>query len=121
MARKNPTSVVLTKRAQEIKDRLAPALGLKNILSVGLELFDTLEDKEKIKRAAKAKANEKETQPLTQKTLSDVIEIIKKTVEKEKLQPGTIVKVLNKEEQAILDEFRKLAGPEIKSKKKQKA
>ena len=39
---RNQTTVVLTKKAQGVKDDLAPVFGLKNILSVGLILFDEL-------------------------------------------------------------------------------
>lgn len=46
MPRKKSTSIVLNEKVQEIKDRLAPAFGLKNILSVGLILFDDLSDTE---------------------------------------------------------------------------
>ena len=46
------TTVVLTKKAQAIKDHLSPALGVKGILSVGLEMFDKLSDAEKIRRVS---------------------------------------------------------------------
>ena len=39
---RNQTTVVLTKKAQGVKDDLAPVFGLKNILSAGLILFDEL-------------------------------------------------------------------------------
>ena len=40
------TTVILTKKAQEIKYDLAPIYGLKNILSAGLLLFNKLTDKQ---------------------------------------------------------------------------
>ena len=40
------TTVVLTKKAQEIKFDLAPIYGLKNILSAGLMLFGKLTDRQ---------------------------------------------------------------------------
>jgi hypothetical protein len=52
--RKNyPTSVILYEHAEAIRRKYVPAFGLKNILSVGLELFDELSDKEKIQRITK--------------------------------------------------------------------
>lgn len=54
MPSKKTTTVVLTKKAQKIKKCLAPALGLKGILSIGLELFDNLPDNDKITRVTKA-------------------------------------------------------------------
>lgn len=52
--RKQPTSVVLNVEAQAIKNRLAPAFGLKGIISVGLSLFNALPDDEKIRLVAEA-------------------------------------------------------------------
>lgn len=48
MAKK--TTVDLTGYAQDTKDRLAPIYGLRNILSAGLVLLDTLEpsDRERL-------------------------------------------------------------------------
>lgn len=44
MARKKHTTVILTEKAQFIKDDLAPIFGLKNIISAGLILFGKLTD-----------------------------------------------------------------------------
>lgn len=54
MPSKNTTTVVLTEKAQLIKEDLAPVFGLKNILSAGLVLFGkltTTEQKASIKEA----------------------------------------------------------------------
>ena len=70
------TTVVLSKKAQEIKDRLAPAFGLKNILCVGLELFDALPDNEKIKRTAevnKASAVDQQADELVSAAEADAV------------------------------------------------
>lgn len=50
MTKVNPTTVVLNEFAQEIKNRLTPSYGLKNILSAGLALLDMIEptDREKL-------------------------------------------------------------------------
>lgn len=55
MVKQNPTSVVLTKAALEIKEDLAPIFGLKNILSAGLLLFGRLSDTQQ--KAIIAQAN----------------------------------------------------------------
>jgi len=57
MEKRVPTSVNLTKKAQAIKDKYAP-LGLKGILSVGLELFNKLTDTEKINRVGQVLAED---------------------------------------------------------------
>lgn len=54
MDEQNPTTVRLTKKAQVIKEDLAPVFGLKNILSAGLLVFGkltTAEQKVVIKKA----------------------------------------------------------------------
>ena len=47
MPSKNTTTVVLTEKAQEIKEDLAPIFGLKNILSAGLMLLLKLSAEQK--------------------------------------------------------------------------
>lgn len=54
MPSKIRTTVVLTKKAQKIKGQYGAALGLKGVLSVGLELFEGLSDTEKINRVGAA-------------------------------------------------------------------
>ena len=76
MPSKRTTTVVLTEKARKIKDVLSPGLGLKGILSVGLELFDKLSDKEKIRRVGVAITADKTLRsksPLIVKTLVDLI------------------------------------------------
>lgn len=47
MPSKNTTTVVLTEKAQMIKEDLAPIFGLKNILSAGLVLIGKLSAEKK--------------------------------------------------------------------------
>ena len=47
MQKKKQTNVILTRCAQQIKDEWA-FLGVREILSVGLELFDALNDVDKM-------------------------------------------------------------------------
>jgi len=66
MRTRNPTTVILTKLAQEVKDDLAPIFGLKNILSAGLVVFGRLtsdEQKQLVTEANKVEPsqNERET------------------------------------------------------------
>lgn len=59
MPSKMRTTVILTEKARHIKNRLAPAFGLKGILSVGVELFEKLPDDKKISRVAEAIRSDK--------------------------------------------------------------
>jgi len=53
------TTVNLTLKAQRIKDFYVPGYELKGILSVGLELFDALDDTDKFRRVSYALAEDK--------------------------------------------------------------
>ena len=81
MPSKRTTTVVLTEKSREIKNRLAPGLGLKGILSVGLELFDKLSDTQKIKRVGIAITTDKKSaqKPIVLKSLADVVAMEKVT------------------------------------------
>ena len=57
------TTVVLTEKAQAIKEDLAPLFGLKNILSAGLALFGKLTSDEQKKTIAEANSS-LEVEPL---------------------------------------------------------
>jgi hypothetical protein len=50
MTRIKRTTVNLTSTAQAIKDRLYPGISLKGMLSVGLEMFETLSREEQVSR-----------------------------------------------------------------------
>lgn len=62
MPSKNTTTVVLTEKAQIIKEDLAPVFGLKNILSAGLLLFGRLKSDEQ--KSTIAEANGSGLEPL---------------------------------------------------------
>jgi len=109
MPSRNPTTVVLTKKAQDIKDDLAPVFGLKNILSAGLILFGELSSDQQKKIIAGANITKTERKP--KDFLRDTLRMIKEMIEVEKQQPGTIFRVLDLEEQKILNEFKKVISP----------
>jgi len=48
MPSKERTTVVLTEKAQGLKDKYAPVFSLKNILSAGLVLFSELSERQQI-------------------------------------------------------------------------
>jgi len=124
MPRKNPTSVVLAENVQKIKDDLAPIYGLKNILSAGLILFGKLtsdQQKNAIVEAKKIISKSAPSKKSDQTSLHDAVSMIKDMLEVEKQQPGTVYRVLNHEEQAVIDEFREAFGLQFKAKKVKKA
>ena len=70
MPSKNTTTVVLTEKAQEIKEDLAPIFGLKNILSAGLVLLSKLTAEQKQNSIAEANGDRlKEKCPACGRTL----------------------------------------------------
>jgi len=65
---------------------------------------------------------EKEPSKTTsRKSLREAIGRIKEMVEIEQQQPGTIYRVLDKDEQRVLDEFRKLVAPKGRKRKTRSA
>lgn len=56
--RKKHTTVILTEKAQEIKEDLAPVFGLKNILSAGLILVGRLSSDNQKSTIAEANGSE---------------------------------------------------------------
>jgi len=122
MSSKNPTTVVLTKAAQEVKDRLAPAFGLKHILSVGLQLFDALTDTEKISRVAKAKKERTILPSVPQQKidLQQAIQTIKDNSANSTTESSTVLKLLSPEDAALLTQLQTVLGrqkPRTKTKK----
>lgn len=61
MTKKNDprTTITLTARARELLLRHRNAFGQKNVISVGLELFDALDDSEKIRRVSAAEIEDR--------------------------------------------------------------
>ena len=128
------STVNLTKNAQEIKDRLSPGLGLKGILSVGLELFDKLSDKEKIERVGLALVGDKRgrndqkprrvgeaVEPNAQ-SLRDAIKQIVATTKAKEQTPAMIIHISPHDKDAwdALEQIaREQRGAETPKKKKQ--
>ena len=56
--------------------------------------------------------------PESRRQLHNAIECIREMVQIENSQPGTIYRVLDHDEQKVLDEFRALVGPKQKKKSK---
>ena len=120
MRKSPPTSVNLTAKASIIKKQYEP-LGLKGILSVGLEEFSKLPDTEKISRVQQAIAEDKaidHSKSSQKEALKNAVKFIKEMTEVERQQPGTIYRVLDADEQRILDDFRRVIGPKPKKTKK---
>jgi hypothetical protein len=106
--KKNPTTVHLTKKADAIRQKEAPIWGLKQVLSAGLILFDKLSAKEQ-KRAV-AEANAVDVDAPNRQPLREAIETIKRSIQAKGREPGTIVTILSRTDQARLDELRRLLG-----------
>jgi len=111
MPSKASTSIVLTKKAQSIKDRWAPAFGLKYILSVGLELFDeSLSDSDKIERVSKAKVENGKTLPKSHE-LRKALRKVASSIEKRKEIPAMTIKV-SPTDTKLWEELRRISGLE---------
>jgi len=111
----------LTEFAKLTADKLAARCGsLKKVLSAGIMALDALsaEEREKFMAAADGVKLESSTKPTGKKSLQDTIAMIKEIIEVEKQQPGTIFRVLDSDEQKILDEFRKAIGSGVQKEKK---
>jgi len=59
-------------------------------------------------------------QKSSSKSLQQTLKLIKEMTEIERQQPGTIYRVLDTEQQAVLQEFVKEVGPDFEQKKKKK-
>lgn len=118
MPRKNPTSIVLTKKAQMIKDRLVNIYGLKPIISAGLILLDQYSDKEKNKIIESVNLADRDEKGNAKELSEELTEI------KHKIQtlPETTFRILSQEQQQMVDNIRKGLGPDDNEKlKKAKA
>jgi len=109
---------VLVESVRPVAERLERIYSLQSILSAGILVLDRLSPEEREKAIAEANGLKPEKAP--KKSWRETIEGIKQLTIAEKEQPGTIIKVLSKEDQARLAEFRKLIGPEPKKQKKPK-
>jgi len=109
MPSKKTTSVVFTKEAQKIKDRLTPAFGLKGLLSAAIQYFDELSDTEKIRRVALAskQADAVKESPITLR------QALRKSIKKTKKKPAVpdtgILIEIHPSDQKLWDELRSIA------------
>jgi len=112
------TTVDLTDKAQDVKDLLSPVYGLKNILSAGLIALNKLsaEERERVIVEVNGIVPE-ESEKIHAKTLREALKNLKKITDN--TSPG-IVKLLSSKEQKLLNEFRRLAGPEPKKTTREK-
>lgn len=92
------------------------------IAAAAISLFCRLSDKDKIaalktyqeEEIEKSYAPNANHKTQSRQQLHNAIGRIKEMLEVEKLQPGTIYRVLDKDEQKVLNEFQKLVSPEGK-------
>jgi len=118
---KNTTTIerALTKTAQPIANRLIVRCGsLKRVLSAGVLALDKLGAEEREELMALAAGITSELTP--KNSLHNALEMIKEMTEVEKQQPGTVFRVLSRDEQKILDEFRLLITPKKRQTTKKK-
>ncbi len=124
MPRKNPTSVVLNKTVQKIKDELSPVYGLKNILSAGLTLFGRLsaDDQKKIIAEVNSLSSDSGNtcQPgAAEKTHGQISKAVH--VIREMSPDGSLsVKFLSDEDRQAVEELAELIHPKAKAKKADK-
>jgi hypothetical protein len=111
MEKSRQTTVILSEKAQPIKDDLAPVFGLKNILSAGLVLLSRLSADEQ--KAIIAEAVGRSGQSGITNRIQKIREILATS-----LQPG--YKILSKDESEAVSDLRKALGPEPAQKKKAK-
>ncbi len=71
---------------------------------------------ERIKFQPRPKKASQQASKAPRKQLHDAITRIKEMVEIEHQQPGTIYRVLDSDEQKVLDDFKKLVGPKQRKK-----
>ena len=114
MPSKKSTTVVFTKEAQKIKNRLSAAFGLKGLLSAAIQYFDELDDTEKIKRVAEANKQEDAVheKPLTLRQA--LRRSVKKTgLKKKSAEADTGIGILieiHPSDQKLWNELRRAAG-----------
>jgi hypothetical protein len=83
--------------------------------SAFLELVHQIVD-ERIKLQMMQKETSEPPQKSSRRQLHEAIARLREMVEIEQRQPGTIYRVLDTDEQKVLDEFRKLVGPQERKK-----
>lgn len=110
----------LTDAAKPVADKLAARCGsLKKVLSAGVLALDSCSAEEREKFMAQASGLEVVIPD--KKSYHEGVRLIKKSVQIENAQPGTIIKTLTAEERAEFARFRKSVGPEPKKAKKKQS
>ena len=108
MARKS--TIEFSKGIEQILKELEACYTLKNIVMAGIVLLSKLPAADREKAIAQANTVENKHSP--KKSLQNAIKVIKENAEIEKKQPGTIVQILGKREQAEFEQLCKLLGPD---------
>jgi hypothetical protein len=98
-----------------LKQLEASGFNVRVIVNGAILAFGKLSGDEQKDAITKA-FEEKNNHPRQQ--LRDAMAFIKEMVDIERQQPGTIYRVLDNDEQKVLDEFRKLVSPEGKKRSK---
>jgi hypothetical protein len=112
---------LLTKIAAPVAEQLAARGSLKMVLSGAVIAFNRLsaEERERFYDLANGiKTDENIPSESPRQQLHNGIKILKEIVEVERQQPGTVYRVLNLEEQKVMDDFRKLISSEGKKRSK---
>ena len=115
MKEKFKTSIHITGPAIEAYQRLIRRYSAKLAVSAALYAFEKINAEDQL-RFIDHVSGQQITSLDPRQRLKDTIAQIKEMTEIEQQQPGTIYRVLDKEEQKVLDEFRKLVGSGEKKK-----
>ena len=99
------TTVVLTKRARQVLIRYRNSFGQKNVLSVGIELFDRLDPAEQIRLTSASEAVDQAQTPDQARDLWESIGALISDV------PETAYQVLSAQQQAEVRRFKEMVSP----------
>lgn len=104
----------LTEKAKSIADDMALRCGtLKVALSAGIIALSRLSAEDREKCIAEANGSIREYY-----SPSNDEDMLKKMIETEQSAPGTIIKILSREDSTLLNAFRKAVSPPQKEKRK---
>lgn len=105
---KKHTTVVLSPQVEKIKQELMSVYGLKNVISAGLSLFSKLDANEQKRLIFQINHSE----PMDKKKiLTDAIENIK-ILNTSLERPGTVIEILNTDEQELINQLKSLLAPD---------
>jgi hypothetical protein len=115
MIRKKSTSIVFSNTVQAIKEKW-DFLGLKELVSVGLILFDRLDDKERMNLIKKIREDEKQeklAKKLGQNKTADMLNTsVKIMLHLGDEEYHSTAKLLDPESQSLMNSLRENLGPE---------